>query len=76
MIEFLNEIKDHMEDENNSGNSQKEGVGGEGGHASGTPNSLTTGKQPEVIEFSRMVNILVIHAQSEHVTLQVKMFEQ
>ena len=76
MIEFLNEIKDHMEDENNSGNSQKEGVGGEGGHASGTPTSLTTGKQPEVIEFSRMVNILVIHAQSEHVTLQVKICEQ
>ena len=53
-----------------------EGVGGEGGHASGTTTSLTTGKQPEVIEFSRMVNILVIHAQSEHVTLQVKIFEQ
>jgi len=71
MIEFLNEIKDHMEDENNSSHKGQEGVGGEGGHASGTPTGLTTGKQPEVIEFSRMVNILVIHAQSEHVTLQI-----
>ena len=53
MIEFLNEIKDRMEDSEEEKN-------------------RAARKQPEVIEFSRMINILVIHAQSEHVTLQVK----
>ena len=57
MIEFLNEIKDRMED------SEEE-------------KSRAARKQPEVIEFSRMINILVIHAQSEHVTLQVKLYFQ
>ena len=50
MMEFLNEIKDRMDD---------------------TEDDHRTEKQPEVIEFSRMINILVIHAQSEHVTLQI-----
>ena len=54
MIEFLNEIKDRMED-------------------SEVEKNRAARKQPEVIEFSRMINILVIHAQSEHVTLQVKL---
>ena len=54
MIEFLNEIKDRMEDSEEEKN-------------------RAARKQPEVIEFSRMINILVIHAQSEHVTLQVKL---
>ena len=44
MIEFLNEIKERMED-----------------------NDGKTGG----IQFDMMINILVIHAQSEHVTLQV-----
>ena len=64
MMEFLKEIKSNVREESNSASSIV---------SSTTPTSVTNNKTE--IEFSAMINILIMHAQSHHVTLQVHITE-
>ena len=59
MMEFLKEIKSNVKEGSNSTT------------PSATPATSVTNNKTE-IEFSAMINVLIMHAQSHHVTLQVK----
>ena len=65
MMEFLKEIKSNVKEESNSVSPSV---------SSTTPTASVTNNKTE-IEFSAMINILIMHAQSHHVTLQVHKFE-
>ena len=60
MMEFLGEIKDNAKEDLRSG-------------PSSIPSSTvpTTTVTKTEIEYSAMINILIMHSQSQHVTLQV-----
>ena len=58
MMEFLGEIKTNVKEDLNS-------------HPSSTSSSSSIATNKTEIEFSAMINILIMHAQSYHVTLQV-----
>ena len=60
MMEFLGEIKDNAKEDSRSGPSS----------ASSSTAPTTTLTKTE-IEYSAMINILIMHSQSQHVTLQV-----
>ena len=66
MMEFLGEIKTNVKEDLNSHSSSTSS------QPSSSPSSITTNKTE--IEFSAMINILIMHAQSYHVTLQVITF--
>lgn len=55
MMEFLGEIKTYAKED----------------MVTSTPTSISIGANKTEIEFSAMINILIMHAQSYHVTLQV-----
>ena len=59
-MEFLGEIKDNAKEDSRSGPSTA---------SSSTAPSTTITKTE--IEYSAMINILIMHSQSQHVTLQV-----
>ena len=65
MMEFLKEIKSNVKEKSNSVSPSV---------SSTTPTASVTNNKTE-IEFSAMINILIMHAQSHHVTLQVHKFE-
>ena len=54
-MEFLGEIKTYAKED----------------MVTSTPTSISIGANKTEIEFSAMINILIMHAQSYHVTLQV-----
>ena len=58
MMEFLGEIKTYAKED----------------MVTSTPTSISIGANKTEIEFSAMINILIMHAQSYHVTLQVYEF--
>ena len=58
MMEFLGEIKTNAQEDLTS--------------AASTPTAISIGTNRTEIEFSHMINILIMHAQSCHVTLQVE----
>ena len=58
MMEFLGEIKTNAQEDFSS--------------SASTPTSISIGTNKTEIEFSAMINILIMHAQSYHVNLQVK----
>ena len=58
MMEFLGEIKTYAKED----------------MVTSTPTSISIGANKTEIEFSAMINILIMHAQSYHVTLQVHEF--
>ena len=60
-MEFLQEIKSNVKEESNSVSSSIVPT---------IPSSSVTNNKTE-IEFSAMINILIMHAQSHHVTQQV-----
>ena len=57
MMEFLGEIKTNAQEDLSS--------------TASTPTAISIGTNRTEIEFSHMINILIMHAQSCHVTLQV-----
>ena len=60
MMEFLGEIKDNAKEDLKAGPSTVS--------SSTSPTATITKTE---IEFSAMINILIMHSQSQHVTLQV-----
>ena len=61
-MEFLGEIKDNAKEDSRSGPS-----------SSTAPTTTLTKTE---IEYSAMINILIMHSQSQHVTLQVLLHNQ